>query len=371
MKKKKVGDALVASPSKISLIICILSLTIKSHAVSSNIIKDGTIKTSVHHIFNGIPVKKLCKKLRRQKITETPGTKAVATYSFKYIDEGLDSLLNKLITGIEQSDQPQVRKLFHPSLKVSSASINNVLAKIKGNNGKNVRLSVEKLWALYTLDGSAENIPCEEDNISISPQYGYDLQFAAWISVAGEKELAKIFISVVPVKENLFIGAFNLKNWTHNGKDHLSWIKEADKDYKDKIFGIAYLKYDIARKLLFGKSYYEFDDQSKIEEFIEQNLNKKQFEKAIQDELTQQKILRVNSILATGGVGLMIRFLIEKEWSAHAIREHCKKNYLKLNEKKWFKNLNSLRCGYNLPHEKDPTRDGILGSILIDHNSFI
>lgn len=298
---------------------------------------------------------------------ESPLQKA----SFSYVDPGLNKLLDLLASGLENKDQPSLRKLFHPRLNVGSSAINGVFGKMKASLGKKVEASVHTLWALYTKDKSADDILCSEEEMTISPQYGYELQFGVWISLLGEKELGKVYATIVPSNGHFYIGAFHFQVWTHKSKNHLDWIAEADKDYEKKDFVSAYIKYDLAKKLIFGNTHFKLQIEDKIQNFLESNLNKNAWETELANIVSPEKIIYATSILTREGAGLKLRFLIPKELSAVDIKKHCKEKYTMLmNKTPWFKNLDGLRCGYNLPHEAKLNKDGFLGSIFVDKYSF-
>jgi hypothetical protein len=65
---------------------------------------------------------------------------------------------------------------------------------------------------------------------------------------------------------------------------------------------------------------------------------------------------------------LLLRFGLESEWSANAIREHCRAKYRQLLDDGLARDLAGIRCDYVLPKES-PTKEGVLGGIFVDQAS--
>lgn len=349
-------------------VLTVFSLAVPSNdvaAVPSSAADQDNLGPLITKVFGQIPSEKACLDIKKMAAGSDTKTRS----SYAYIDDGLNTLLELLNSSVKSLDHFPLRKLFHPHLAVSSSALKNVLASVRGNLGEKLEVSTETLWALYTKDGSSKEIQCESDAVEISPQYGYDLQFGAMISILGKNEIGKIFVTIVPSNGNFYIGAFHFQMWTHKGKDYLAWVKEADEDFKNKHFMASYIKYDLAKKLIYGKTFFKLNFESKLDTFLDTNLNKSTWEKEIANSLPSDKIIHASSMLSAEGAGLMLRFLIPKELSAHDIRAHCTRVHQDLYKTDWFKEIHGVRCGYNLPHEADLDKDGFLGSIFVDSNS--
>lgn len=340
----------------------------KNLPITSEIANQDKPEALIKAVFGEIPKEKSCVSLKRK--TDEKSQKGKASASFSYIDPALDNLITSLVTSLNEEDHYALRRLFHPALAVSTGALKQVMLKVHTNLGKKIDASAESLWGLYTKGGSSEFISCKEDSMYISPQYGYEAQFGLMISILGEKEVGKIFAMIVPSNGAYYFGAFHFQAWTHKSKDFMAWVKEADKEYKEKSYVSSYVKYDLAKKLIFGKTFYKLEFEDKIDSFMKENLNKKVWEQNILNALPSENLIYVSSMLSVGGAGILLRFEIPKELSAHDIREHCKKVYTKIKTQDWFKNLHGVRCGYNLPFEKDHSKDGILGSLYVDDESF-
>ena len=349
-----------------SLLLIVLQTSVIK-ATSSKFSNQDNLTPIIEKVFSKVPEKKKCVKIRKkstQQTGEQNENRSKATYD--YVDPALEKILSTLKKSIETNDHYAIQKLFHPRLAVSTGALKQIYIKIETNIGKKVEANIERVWALYTKDGSSEDIECENDELFISPQYGYDFQYGVWVSILGAKELGKIFLSLVPTNNHLYIGAFHFQIWTHMKKDYIGWIKDADIDYKEKNLISAFIKYDLAKKLIFGKSFYRLKSESEIDKFIDENLNRKVWEQLLVDSLPSDTLIHATSILASKGAGLMLRFSLDKELSSYDIKEHCKKVFRTLDKQQWFKKLHGVRCGYNLPQESNHLKDGVLGSIFID-----
>ena len=90
----------------------------------------------------------------------------------------------------------------------------------------------------------------------------------------------------------------------------------------------------------------------------------------ISGALAPTKIVKVGSVLAPGGFGLLLRFGLEKELSSNAMKDLCKKSLKSLNDK--FSELQETAggfCGFALPQEP-PDKDGVFGGIYLSRSEF-
>jgi hypothetical protein len=164
-----------------------------------------------------------------------------------------------------------------------------------------------------------------------------------------------------------FIGNFQWQQWTHQAKESKDWIEEADKLMATKNYIAAWIYYDLAKKLINGASYFEMD----LEKIIVDHQNKfapgATWQNQVASFFPSEKVSYLASILTTGGAGILFRFSIEKEISAHQIRENCKNHLRSLLDQQWFGAMSGIRCSYLLPSE-NPEKEGRLGGLYLDRH---
>jgi hypothetical protein len=261
-----------------------------------------------------------------------------------------------------------LKPLFHPRLKVTTAAIHEVLTKQKTIIGKKYSTNIEQVWAIYNKERRVDRLKCEDDVLQISPLYGYDYQVSTWIQSTGDFEAGRFFVTLVPKDKSWYIGNFHWHQWTHKSKDYRNWTEEADGLFKGKNFLAAWVYYDLARKLLNGKTYFIHAGETLIAEHQKNFAPGTSWESEILKIFPTDKVVHLASALTTEGAGIMMRFSIEKELSAVDIKEHCKKSLRTLLAQPWFGPLSGLRCGYVMPREPQG-KDGRLGSIYFDRTT--
>ncbi len=293
---------------------------------------------------------------------------AGAAPDYAWANPALNKILQDLKIGIQTENVELLKPLFHPQLKVTTAAINEVLNKQKTVIGKKYSTSIEQVWAVYSKERTVDRIKCEDDVMQISPLYGYDHQISTWIQSTGTLEAGRFFVTLVPKEKTWYIGNFHWHQWTQKTKDYRNWTEEADGLFKSKNFIAAWVYYDLARKLLNGKTYFVHAGETLISEHQKNFAPGNSWEAEVLKIFPAEKVVHLASVLTTDGVGLMMRFAIDKELSAVAIKEHCKKSLRSLIAQPWFGPLSGLRCGYVLPREPQD-KDGHLGSIYFDRTT--
>jgi hypothetical protein len=166
------------------------------------------------------------------------------------LDPHIDQFIADLIRAIRTKDALVLQPMFHPRLNTGLFALKEALAKIDATFGGPLDVSIYRLWALNTVDGSAKGLECVDDKVTVYPHYGYSLEFGLWLQVMGQKEVGRIFTTIVPVEDKWYLGSFQSQQWTHAGKDPSAWIDDAAKDVSKGLKESAYVKYDIASKLL-------------------------------------------------------------------------------------------------------------------------
>lgn len=325
--------------------------------------KENTINF-LPSIFPTVPKEKQCQFIPAKKSTDDPSK---LRSSYQWLDPQIGQMIESIKVGIQTADPDKLRSLFHPRLKTTSAAIQEVLKKQEKLIGKPFNTQIEKVWGLFTLDGTSSKITCQEDAIQISPLYGYDYQVALWVNSTGPSETAKIFITLVVLDSKWYIGNFHWQQWTHQGKDSINWVADADKLMTTQNYLASWTYYDLAKKLINGKSYFEIDLEKKISDHQNKFAPDNTWQKQVATFFPNEKVSYLASLLTTDGAGLLVRFSIEKEISASQIRDNCKIYLQNLLKQKWFDPMSGLRCSYILPHEA-PEKEGRLGGLYVSRS---
>ncbi|MEZ4740945.1 MAG: hypothetical protein R3B45_00605 [Bdellovibrionota bacterium] len=173
------------------------------------------------------------------------------------IDKDLKDFLTKLSNGFESRNTSELLPLFHPKILDSLIPIKELLSAMRITLGPPFEVSTYRLWAINTVDGDPSPVTCQEQgkaSLKFWPQFGYNLEFAIWLQILGQKELGRIFATLVNKEGHWYIGALHYHQWTHAGKDFEHWVYEGQKDLRDDSLHSAFIKFDIASKLVYGKN---------------------------------------------------------------------------------------------------------------------
>ena len=77
---------------------------------------------------------------------------------------------------METGNKGAFKKKFHPRLRIKNPTIDDIFARIKAVSGRaRPDVSIYRIWALNTVDGSREPLECAKDELSIVPNFGYPL----------------------------------------------------------------------------------------------------------------------------------------------------------------------------------------------------
>lgn len=298
---------------------------------------------------------------------ETPACKSIKVSprgNTTDLEQDLDQFLQQLLRAIQIRKETELQPLFHPRLNVSIPAIVESFAKLDSLVGSPFEASVYRLWAFNTVDGSPSGLKCSDDALTAFPQYGYPLQFGLWLQVLGKRELGRIYVSIVPADGKWNIGAFHTQQWTHFGKDFLAWAQEGEQDARKNLKEAAYVKLDIAQKLLDTGSFIEVATQSDIVKARDALMTKVDWDQSVRKPLAGFDIIYTGSLLVLDGAGILARVRVPGEISVVEIKESCKKMAQNIRSTPWGSVLGGMRCNFNLPRE-DSKQDGVLGGIYL------
>jgi len=277
---------------------------------------------------------------------------------------GFDAFIADLIKGVRTKDAMVMQPLFHPRLNTSLFAVKEMLTKIDATLGGPLDVSVYRLWAINTVDGTPKGQLCDSDEATVYPHYGYSLQFGIWLQIMGQREIGRAFATIVPVGDKWYLGSFYAQQWTHADKDPVAWIQQANKDLEKGHKEAAYIEYDLAAKLLEVGKNLSLELTTQVNTARDQIMKQPEFVSFMAKTLNGESVVYAASMLVTDGAGIMVRLKVPGEVALNDMKQRCRKLTDQLAKQSWSSGLSGLRCAFILPSEK-PELDGALGSIYI------
>ncbi len=280
------------------------------------------------------------------------------------VDTELDGILKLAVEALKKKDDKALQPLFHPRLNVGLAAIQETFAKLDNTYGAPFDISVYRLWALNTVDGSPKGLTCEDDRLLVFPQYGYPLQFGVWLQIMGQRELGRIFLAIVPAEGRWNIGAFHAQQWTHDSKDFATWAEEGVQNDRMGMKEAAYIKFDIASKLLDGGGFIEIAMRDEAIKARDAVMSFATFDKSVRSALKDFDVVQTATLLVVGGSGILVRIRVPGEISVENMQKECARTAETLSRQQWAAYVEGIRCSYLLPTD-DPKKDGQMGGLFI------
>lgn len=277
------------------------------------------------------------------------------------IDPKLETLITSFIEAIKNHKPDKFKSLFHKKTKVKADIGDRILSILKNSYKKPWDVTVFRVFALNNMDGDKSAIHCKSDQVSITPIFGYKFQVGAWIQIMAQNELARLYLATAPTNNQWKAVGLHIQQWTFEGMDHEGWINtglELAKTNKVR----SHMSFDVAQKLLFGGDFLTFDVKHKILEEIDLQLSKTSWLELANQKLGDGNIVYIGTLLAPEGLGILLRYRVDKQLTMTEVQKKCRSSGNKLLKLKWLaRNKGGIRCEYILPRE-DPDKEGILGS---------
>lgn len=314
----------------------------------------------------GRPAQKTVRNVRLARTSE----QSMFETSYDYVGEGFGGFLYQIKRALEARNTSQLAQFMHPRLHTTSAQISKAIGSL--NIEPDSPVSLHELWAVYSHDHSSDDVECRPHGMILSPLYGYELQFMVWFSLAGRQDMARVFMGVVPVNGQLYVGVLRSQMWTHNSHTPTQWVAQADQELARGDVMSAYVKYKIAQMLIDGGSYYKLALETKIEEYLKRRNATQTWFSQVNELIVPQsseRLVKASPLLTQGGAGIYFKFGLQEEWSSKQINDHCQSLLKNLQKHQVMKHLNGIRCGYHLPLETDYTKDGVMGSLYLSSES--
>jgi hypothetical protein len=279
----------------------------------------------------------------------------------------VNQLIDEISKSFNNRNGTEFKTLFHPRLKVTSTKATQMLDAIANSYGTRgqVDANLYRAYALFNIDGSPQNIECPDDKLSIGTHYGFPLQFGAWFQITGKKELARLYVSIVPTETAWRIAAWHLQQWTHIGKDAEAWVAEALSQSTKDNKPAAYAKLDLAYKLLDGGKFIYLQLRKDIEATRDAMLPaESNWLKTVQSTAPKASIVYAGTFLAREGVGILTRVTTDTEINLKEKEKICGDLANEVFKVKWTSALAGLHCDFTTPNSP-PERRGVIGGVSI------
>ncbi len=277
----------------------------------------------------------------------------------------LDQFVKKALISFNTESSQELAKLFHPRLGIKEAQLTEILAKLHTTYGQKLEITVNRLWALNTVDGTPLGLKCTDPEITLNTLYGYNLQFVLWLQIMGSEEIGRIYLPIVFSSGKWLLGGLHVHQWTHDLKNYADWANRAQSSKDQNLDLVAFIEYDLAEKLGNGDRFFILSDIPKIEEKKKAIMTSKDFETKIKSLFPTQAAVYVSTLFVKKGAGILLRFRVDKEISLNSMKEFCNKTKDNLAKVPWSKKIAAIRCSFVLPKE-DPEKEGLMGGILLE-----
>lgn len=282
-------------------------------------------------------------------------------------DPDLDIFVREIVAAVESRDEMKLQPLFHRRTNTGLAAIGESFARMASVVGPPLNASVYKLWALNTVDGSPKGLACNDEGATAFPLYGYPLQFGLWLQILGKAEIGRIYISIVPADGRWNIGSYHFHQWTHAEKDPGSWVKEAFKAKDTGDLVGAYMRFDLAKKLLAAGKFLEIPAAVDAESARESVMSSEKFLDTVRMGASKDDLPFIATLLVVDGVGLLYRLRVPDEISTNDIKSRCLTHVTNVKKQPWAKGIMGVRCSFLMPKEL-AEKEGGLGGIYIAFN---
>ena len=229
-------------------------------------------------------------------------------------------------------------------------------------------MAVFRSWLLTSLDGTPNELPCDEGEFVVTTHYGYSAQIGVWFQVMGKGELGRIFVSIVPKGDRAFIGAWHLHQWTHLSMDSLAWQEKALAFAKPEEKPSAYLLQDIAFKLLNQKKFVipqaltpvkqKLDGLMTLEQWTAEVLRALNLSKNASDTVYSAPTIRTS--LAQDGAGINLYLKTPKEIVPNQLRSDCRILAARIFTDAAFRGVDGVKCMFVMDREAID-KEGVLG----------
>lgn len=280
-------------------------------------------------------------------------------------DLKLETLVKELLVDLKKKRVKSLVKKFHPRLKMNAYEVKTkIFTPLSSAVFTDPSFSLFRVWALDSKSSGSSYIDCDKE-FRMNPHYGYDVQFGVWIQIMSQVELGWIYTTIVPHRSGWVLASFDLRQLSSEGKQAISWQQEAREDYEKKLLNLAYLKFDVAKKLSYTGGYIYIKNLDSIQNDIESRFSDTNpLLKTFSPYMEGRTLLRAESNFSSLGVGIFIRYGVTWKESDNILNQQCRriaKNIMKIPE---LQSLKGLRCSFSLPGENLGI-DGARGTLFV------
>jgi hypothetical protein len=272
----------------------------------------------------------------------------------------LSQMLANIESAIEQNQPRSIVGDFHPRLKVSVTPVNESIAQMRLTYEEPIDVSILRFWAMRTPKGVPEPIGCDDGDLLVTPHFGYEVQFGALFQVMGKRDLGRLFVTFVPKDNRYYIGAWHTQQWTHLSVDPQGWYERGKKSLDNKALVSAYVELDLARKLINGRPFLVYRDETALQALIDKNINEAKWLELIQKQVPDWNITYATTAFAKDGSGLIVNAKVPAELSGNEIQAACANLARKLFDGIGFVGIDGIKCHFVLEGE-NPQKEGRMG----------
>ena len=299
-------------------------------------------------LFEGQLDKKSC-------LTVGQGPKALE----KLKAPGLKFLLRSFIHALKENEPSSFKAFFHKKTKVKNSIGENILTPLNFRYKRPFDVSPFRIYALNTVDGNKDKLPCKEDGIQVTPIYGYHLQFGAWLQVMGQNDLARIYLAIASSKGQWKVVGLHVQQWTFAGHDFEHWTQKGLLEKTHRVRSHMY--FDVAQKLLFGGDFISFNIKPKLLEEVDLVLSKDDWIALAKEKLSEKNLVYLGTTLGRDGLGIVVRVKVAGLLSKDDFEKRCKALGRSMTSLKWLlPKGGGLQCQFLLARE-DFDKEGIMG----------
>lgn len=284
--------------------------------------------------------------------------------SLEATDPTLAAFANQIVKRLETEQWGELKPMFHPLLKVKDDVGETIAATLRHKYEKPWQYSVYRTWAIHTVNGDPSSVRCDDGASELITRYGYTLQIGLWLQLMAPNEIGRIFVLIVPSEKDWRIGGWHISQWSHRGKDAEYWAKEAQAAATKGEKITAYLKYDLAQKLLDVGGIVNVRAQDEYIAARNAQYMKSDMLASLNATLKTTDVVYVGSIFADDGAGLALRERLKEALPTPDLQRRCiQRGKTLISEKVLTSDLGGLRCSYVLPTES-PDHDGEAGGFF-------
>ncbi len=338
--------------------------------ISANLYAQSELKPTSLPLAENSPREDLRVKIFKDKLVE-PACLQLSKSSLKglaSLDISLGKFVDDLERDLETANTPDFIQKFHSRAGMDLTKAGDIFARITAVGSRKFSgsdVSVFRIWALNTVNGSSQPLSCTEDAVSIVPRFGYPLQISLWLQVTGPVELGRMYLVFVPDKDKQWkIVYWHHQQWTHQNLDAEKWLKLALEDSAAGRKMAAFAKLDVAHKLLDTGPY--LLTQLRFDLAATRDAQEKDgtWDELLRNALKGKEVAYTGTALADDGAAALVRFRLQREKSTYDLKEFCLNAGREFFSQPRSTGIAGFQCSFVGPLE-EASKEGILGGFYL------